>query len=95
MTDSDSLFNPTIYPAKPLITLSGSGSGTLTIGSRTLTIANCDGIVLDCEEQNASGVTNANAQVSGKYPEMKAGENEISFTGGITEVKIIPRWYVI
>lgn len=93
------LTNPTGYPAKPLITVSGNGSGTLTIGSATLTISDItDGMVLDCEEHEAyaeSGgvVSNLNTAVSGEYPILGDGDSAVSWTGGVTGLSIIPRWY--
>lgn len=90
-----SLHNPTIYAAKPLITVHGSGAGTLTVGSRTLTLTNCNGIILDCDLEEASGVTNANSTASGAYPTLPVGDTAVSWTGGVTDIEIIPRWFVL
>lgn len=95
----ETLTNPTGYPAQPLITVSGSGSGTITVGSKTLTISTItDGMVLDCREREAyaiSGgvVSNLNTVVSGEYPILGAGDSAVSWTGGVTGLSIIPRWY--
>ncbi len=94
-TAAGSLFNPTGCPAKPIITLRGSGAATLTVGGSTLQFTSCSGLILDCDTENASGIQNANADVSGTYPILGAGETAISFSGGITSLEIFPRWYEI
>ena len=94
-----SLVNPTGFPAKPMITVHGSSSGTVTIGAQTVTISTItDGMFLDCELEEAyaiSGgvVSNLNSVVSGSYPVLGAGESAVSWTGGVTGLSIVPRWY--
>lgn len=93
-TNAGALVNPTGMKALPLITVSGSGAGTLTVGDDTLTLSDCNGIVLDSEAQNAyRGTENMNATVSGDFPVLKAGQTTISWAGGITSIKIVPRWW--
>lgn len=94
-----SLVNPTGFPAKPMITVHGSSSGTVTIGTETVTISTItDGMILDCELEEAyaiSGgvVSNLNSVVSGSYPVLGAGESAVSWTGGVSGLSIVPRWY--
>lgn len=90
------IFNPTDKTAKPLITVKGSGSGTLTVGSYTISMTDCAGVVLDCEEEDAyRGTTNMNNTVSGDFPLIVSGKVSVSWTGGVTGVTIIPRWWTI
>jgi len=90
------LLNPTIYPAQPLIVVQGSGAGVLTINGQALTLSDCNGITLDCRDEEAwRGVSNLNSTVSGAYPRLTEGENRVSWSGGITGVAITPRWFVI
>lgn len=89
-----SLINPTGQPAKPLITVHGSGAGVLTVGRATLSLMDCNGVVLDCSTENAyRGTANLNNTVSGDFPTLGAGQTAISWTGGITGVDIVPRWW--
>lgn len=94
-----SITNPTAFAAQPLITVSGSGSGSVTIDSVTVTIsAITNGMVLDCREGEAyaeSGgvVTNLNDKVSGAFPVLSAGTCAVSFNGGVTGLSILPRWF--
>lgn len=90
------LFNPTLYTAEPLIVVQGAGSGTLTVGGTTLTLSDCNGVTLDCRDEEAwRGVSNLNTAVSGSYPKLAAGENPVSWSGGINAVEITPRWWTL
>lgn len=96
MAQAGSLFNPTAYTAKPLIVVQGSGSGTLTVNGTTLALANVENLTLDCQDEEAwSGSANRNSTVTGSYPTLGAGENAISWTGGISAVEITPRWWTL
>lgn len=91
------LLNPG-FPAKPLITIYGSGAGTFSVGGRVVTIKRLSGfLTLDCALQDAyKGLENRNADISApEFPLLEPGENTISWTGGVTHVEIIPRWWVL
>lgn len=100
------LENPTGFAALPLITLYGTTEGgTLRVGPTgttadpILTIASgiasgIDGVIVDCREQEVyrNGV-NLNKYVSGTIPELLPGTNYISWSGGISGVSFVPRWW--
>lgn len=85
------------YAALPLITVYGSGAGVLTVGDYSMSISAIDGYVtLDCEAQDAyKGTVNKNTTVSTTFPVLEPGDNTIRWSGGITSVSIIPRWWSI
>lgn len=97
------LWNPTLFPALPLLTVYGTGAGTVTVGDVTLQIkANDDHIVFDSDMQDAYRVAdsgaleNKNASVyAPEFPRLPAGETPISWTGAINRVEIIPRWWTL
>lgn len=92
------LYNGTAFVAKPLITVSGSGAGSLTVGGVTVGILSLDGsLSLDCDTQNAyKGHQNKNNTISAPvFPVLSPGENQISWTGGVTGVEITPRWWTL
>ena len=93
------LTNPTKYTAKPIIEVIGSGRGSITVGRRTIEIKNItDPITIDSELQEAysDGVNqNGNIIAPDGLPILEAGENVISYSGGITNVTISPRWWTI
>ena len=97
ISKGDIWVNPTNQVAKPLIKITGS-SGTFTIGDRTVTLnAINEYIMLDSELEHAyKGLTNCNANISALYfPVLNTGANTITWTGNITAVEIIPRWWTL
>mgnify|MGYP007007444740 CR=1 FL=1 len=95
LTRAATLFNSGM-PALPLITLYGSGSGTLTVGDTVVTIKSMSGsLTLDCDLQDAyQGTENKNSSISApSFPVLETGDNIISFTGGVNRVEIVPRWW--
>lgn len=97
-TEAGTLTNITKMDALPLITVHGTGAGTVTVNDTTVSISDIDTyIVLDCELMDAyKGAVNKNPYVSATdFPVLKAGVNNISFTGGVTSLEIIPRWWTI
>lgn len=93
------LRNPTGFCSLPQITIYGSGRGVLNVNGFTITISNVNGsIVLDSEIQDAyKGGVNRNADIilSNRFPELVSGENSITWSGGITYVEVIPRWWTL
>lgn len=99
----DRLFNPTMFPAQPIITVYGTGAGTLTVGSVVVDIKEItDPIILDCGRMQAYSQPGEGAPVNRNgsiyapvFPVLSPGENVIAFAGGITKAEIIPRWWTL
>lgn len=96
---SATITNPTLFPARPLIT--ATGPGIVTIGDQTITV-NADvgeTIYIDCEMMDAytmSGdqAVNANGKISlsgDDFPVIPAGDTVVSFT--TAGLEIVPRWW--
>lgn len=84
--------------AKPFVTVYGQGDGLLTIGNYTVSIKDMDGMLyLDSETQNAyNDDGNQNNKISAAlFPCIEQGSNVVGFSGGITRVEIIPRWWEV
>lgn len=102
-TSAGSMDNPTAYDAAPLIevTISSGGSGTLTVGNQTVAINNSTvtKLTIDCERQDAyaGGVTvnELLTLTTGEFPTMGPGRNNVTMTGDISKVKIVPRWWTL
>lgn len=97
--DGAQLFNDG-ESAFPLIEIAGTGSGTFGIGDSIIQISEIpeNGMTIDSDTQNAySGIQNCNGliTVSGGFPVLKSGINNISYSGGITAAKITPRWWIL
>lgn len=97
LSGTGTITNPTRFTAKPVITVSGSGNGTIECGGNTITIAGIyDGMTIDCEQMDAySGTTNLNNLVSGSFPVIPGGEQTITITGGITSISVVPNWWTL
>ena len=90
------LRNPTGFEAKPLITVYGSGSGTISIGGTSVSISSIGtSVTLDCENMDAyKGSTNRNNTITAStFPVLKSGDNAVTLTGGATSAVIIPRFW--
>lgn len=100
-TSAGVIKNPTAEKAKPLLTVKGgTGSGKLQIGEYVVSFSNLrNNIILDCELQDAYwGTTNRNADVSLSalgFPAIVSGDNIISFSGSVTSVEVLPRWWIV
>ena len=93
--------NPGTTGALPLIRVSGSGDGTLMIGRSTMLLNDLSKpVYIDCEAKMAftgdgtaeSPRVLATQHVDGEWIEIAPGESYVQFTGGITGVRIAPRW---
>lgn len=89
--------NGTLFDALPLITVYGSGSGTITVGTTEVAISDIGtSVTLDCEICRAyNGATARDGTISGQYPKLAPGRNTIRWTGGVTKIEITPRWWTV
>lgn len=95
-TASGSITNPTAFDAKPLIKVTGTAPGSITIGGVTMTInALADYVYIDCDTMDAyrQPAENKNNTISGSFPVLHAGANAVTRTGGVTKIEITPRWW--
>lgn len=93
------LHNPTAFASNPLIRVYGNGEGTLLVAGVTVTIhAMTTGMELDCENEMAYAMgdvgQNLDADIYAPvFPQLLPGANQVAFTGGVTAVEIVPRWW--
>ena len=97
-TEDATIYNPTVFEARPLLRV--YGTGMIGIGSGTITVTSADGYTdIDCEMMDAykGGVNcNGNIQLSGgEFPVLSPGWNGISIGSGITRLELTPRWWEI
>ena len=98
VTNGQIISNPTLFPAKPLITLTGNGAATLYFGSKSLGITDVGGsVTIDILEHKAyRGSTNRNSTITGLFEDMTLqGKTTISWSGGISSMTMIPRWWTV
>lgn len=94
------LVNDTLFEARPL--LSVTGTGTINVGGVTITVGGGGTqMYIDCDIDEAfsysgGNMVNRNADVSMnsmEFPSLAPGANVITFSAGITQVLVTPRWW--
>lgn len=94
-----SIRNPTGFASLPMVTVHGYGEGKLEINDCSVQILNIYGtIVLDSEIQEAyMGNLNRNSDVvlGNGFPKLVPGENFITWSGGVADVEVVPRWWTL
>lgn len=95
----DIVRNPTEFSSLPIIIVTGSGSGALKIGGQTVTISSIQSpLTINSEIQDVySGTLNKNSTVtfSNGFPKLHQGDNNISYSGGISALEVIPKWWTL
>ena len=97
------LHNGTSFASLPCVTVYGNGPGAVTVGTATVEIKSIsDPIVLDCELMQAYSQPGEGAPVNQNgnvralpFPVLLPGDNAVSFSGGISKVEIVPRWWTL
>lgn len=97
VTNGSTISNATLFTAKPLIHIEGSGTFGVQIGGNTITAVVTDYINIDCETMNAYRLAteNKNSSISGSFPIIKPGSNSVGVTGSPTLVTVVPRFFTI
>lgn len=99
LTAQKKVYNPTGFSSYPIITVSGNGSGTLTVGEYTVEISAINtAVIIDSEIQDAyyqSVNKNDTVKLPRGFPLLPPGETTIGFSGGITKVEVVPKWFTI
>ena len=93
----NTLVNPTPFESCPVFEV--EGSGTLTVNNSSMTIANNGTTIIDSEmmeayEEENGAIVSRNDMVSGEFPTLKEGNNNIGAVG-LTSVKVKPRWWEV
>ena len=84
----------TVY-SQPVITVYGSGTGTLTINGADYLLSNVDDYVTinsEIEECYKSGLNMNNIFSADEFPRLEPGENAIIWTGNVEKIEIQPNW---
>lgn len=101
----DAVLNPTVFPARPLLQITTSGAGTVIFAGTVVNILENSGfspLCIDCETGEthtaSSGGNRINRNGSIFAPELPilpAGESAISWTGSVSGVELVPRWWTL
>ncbi len=96
LTQSNTLYNEGLA-SSPYIKVVGSGDITININNQKLILKGVeDYIEVDTELYNCfKGNVNQNNKMYSNFPVLEEGKNEISFTGSVIQLEILPRWVVL
>ena len=94
LTEPTSILNMGTFESEPIITVYGQGNITLTFNNYNIILNNIEEkITINSEILNAyDGNLSLNNKMSGDFPVLKLGENNISWTGSVTKLEITPNW---
>lgn len=95
ITEPVTITNPEGFNTTPYMKIYGSGDVTLYINNRSHGFKNIeDYIEVDSEVMNAykGDKLQNNKMLTGKFPKLAAGDNNISWAGSVSEIELIPRW---
>ncbi len=86
--------NPGSVYSEPVLTVTGSGDITLTVGTTIVELTGiAESIVIDCALKEAyKGTVLMNEHMTGDFPILVPGLNAISWTGNVTRVVVKPNW---
>ena len=88
------LFNIGTLESEPIITIFGNGNITLYVNSQSISLKEItDKIIVDSEMKNAyNNSVSLNYKMSGDFPALSLGENNISWIGDVIKLEIQPNW---
>lgn len=105
ITSSGLLNNPTTRDAYPIIEVTGTVGGLVTIGETHLLVRfpgydpltlRVDTYLRESWDITDGGETSMNEWISGSdFPVIVPGVNQISISGGITSIRVYPRWWTV
>ena len=97
--NNGTIYNYTNFDSLPIIIVNGIKDGEIRIGKYTIIISSIDSsLTINSEIQDVyTGTINKNSTINliNGYPKLIPGENEISFSGGITSLEVIPKWWTL
>jgi phage-related protein len=88
------LVNPGTTVSRPIITVLGTGSITLSVNSTNVILTNVvDYVTLNSEIEEAyKDLLGKNNDMQGVFPMFVQGNNSISWSGTVTKLEIVPNW---
>lgn len=98
LSKNQKVINPTLFTAKPLYKLKGSGTCRMTVNGTEVTVNNVsEYVMIDAAARRVyKDTTRLNNNFVGEFESLYLGkENVITWRGGTTGIELIPRWWTI
>lgn len=98
MSTPGKILNPTGMATDPLLKVYGAGGGKLTIGEKEVSIKSLDTeyLAIDCHTHDAFYLyvnKNDTVSIQDGFPKLGPSETYVTWSGGVTKIEIIPRWW--
>lgn len=91
-TQSSTIVNLGNMPSLPLITVTGKGNCSFSIGGQSVTLTGVSSpVTLDCEAGYASTEDGA-VTMQGSFPEIGLNDSAVEIGGGVTKLEIKGNW---
>jgi predicted phage tail component-like protein len=87
--------NPGSIESKPVITVYGTGNINLIINDSEVELFDIENkIILNCEIEDCydDEFNNLNSKMTGEFPTLTPGSNNIQWTGNVEKIEILPNW---
>lgn len=95
-TNGGTVVNPGSGASRPRVRVAGTGAGTVTIGGEMMEISNIGGLLYidsDAMEATDGGGNLRNDRLTmDEFPLLAPGVNYVQWSGGVTDVRILPRY---
>ncbi|BBN99154.1 phage tail domain-containing protein [Sporolactobacillus terrae] len=94
LTTEKTLYNAEAFKSEPYLKVYGSGDVTIYVNNQSINLKGIeDYIEIDSEMKNCFKDTQAqNDRLRSDWPVFLPGENNISWTGTVDKLEIIPKW---
>ena len=99
ITEPTTIYNPGNHSSKPYIKIYGSGNITLSFNNTNVVLKDVSNFIEidskkgNCYVTDSNGVvTDTNDKMYSPFPQLETGETNISWTGNVSKIEIIPRW---
>lgn len=99
ITSATSLYNgKATEESNPYIKIYGNGDINLYINNQTLVLKGVESYIevdselVNCYKTVNGVMVNQNDKIYSSFPVLQVGENNISWTGAVTKIELIPRW---
>ena len=93
-TADGAIVNVGTVESYPLITVHGNGDCVFSVAGQEITlsdVASDNPVVIDCDAGYVY-TTDGAAEMSGEFPVLAIGSNDVILTSGVTQLDIKPRW---
>lgn len=101
LTSPKTIVNPGCN-SRPYIKITGSGDISLSINDKTYMFKDVDGFIeidsesMDCYKTYQGVIVHQNNKMyTASFPILYCGENNLSWTGTVSKLEIIPRWCML